>query len=177
MAESPRQELWVGAFVLVGMAAIAYLSITIGGLQSGGPGGREILATFDEIGGLKSRARVVVGGVKVGQVKAIALADDLRARVTLDVDAKLPLPSDTSASILTSGVLGDQYIALEPGADESTLANGDEIQFTQSAVVLERLIGKLVQNLGSGSKSSDGDAPAASDTEAPAAAPSGGTSE
>jgi phospholipid/cholesterol/gamma-HCH transport system substrate-binding protein len=177
MAESPRQELWVGAFVLVGMAAIAYLSITIGGLQSGGPGGREILATFDEIGGLKSRARVVVGGVKVGQVKAIALADDFRARVTLDVDAKLPLPSDTSASILTSGVLGDQYIALEPGADETTLANGDEIQFTQSAVVLERLIGKLVQNLGSGSKSSDGDAPAASDTEAPAAAPSGGTSE
>ena len=119
----------------------------------------------------------MVGGVKVGQVKAIELADDFRARVTLDVDAKLPLPSDTSASILTSGVLGDQYIALEPGADETTLANGDEIQFTQSAVVLERLIGKLIQNLGSGSKSSDGDAPAASDTEAPAAAPSGGTSE
>lgn len=177
MAESPRQELWVGAFVLVGMAAIAYLSITIGGLQSGGPGGREILATFDEIGGLKNRARVVVGGVKVGQVKEIALADDFRARVTLDVDEKLPLPSDTSASILTSGVLGDQYIALEPGAEESTLATGDEIQFTQSAVVLERLIGKLIQNLGSGSKSSDDDAPAASNAGTPVGAAAGGTAE
>lgn len=177
MADSPRQELWVGAFVLVGLAAIAYLSITIGGLQSGGPGGLEILATFDEIGGLKNRARVVVGGVKVGQVKGIALADDFRARVTLDVDAKLPLPSDTSASILTSGVLGDQYIALEPGAEETTLAAGDEIQFTQSAVVLERLIGKLIQNLGSGSKSSDGDPPAESKAGAPGETSSGGKTE
>ena len=177
MADSPRQELWVGAFVLVGLAAIAYLSIAIGGLQSGGPGGLEIQATFDEIGGLKSRARVVIGGVKVGQVKGIALADDFRARVTLDVDAKLPLPSDTSASILTSGVLGDQYVALEPGAEETTLASGDEIQFTQSAIVLERRIGKLIQNLGSGSKGSDGDAPAASNPGAPHEAASGGTSE
>lgn len=152
MRESPRQELWVGAFVFAGLAAVAYLSIAIGGLRAGGPGGRSVIATFDEIGGLKSRARVVVGGVKVGQVKSIDLAPDFRARVTLDVDESLPLPSDTSASILTSGVLGDQYIALEPGAEETTLANGDEIQFTQSAVVLERLIGKLVQNLGSGSK-------------------------
>lgn len=165
MRESPRQELWVGVFVFVGLAAIAYLSIAIGGLRTGGPGGRSIVATFDEIGGLKSRARVVVGGVKVGQVAAIELAPDFRARVTLDVDEKLPLPSDTSASILTSGVLGDQYIALEPGAEETTLAQGDEIQFTQSAVVLERLIGKLIQNLGSGS----GDGKAAEETDAGAA--------
>jgi phospholipid/cholesterol/gamma-HCH transport system substrate-binding protein len=157
MREEPRQDLWVGAFVLTGIAAIAYLSIAIGGLRAGGPGGHEIVATFDEIGGLKSRARVVVGGVKVGQVKAIVLADDFRARVTLDVDQRLKLPADTSASILTSGVLGDQYIALEPGADETNLAAGDEIQFTQSAVVLERLIGKLIQNLGSGDKSGNGD--------------------
>ena len=155
MRESPRQELWVGVFVLAGLVAIAYLSIAIGGLRAGGPGGRAIIATFDEIGGLKQRARVVVGGVKVGQVQSIELAKDFRARVTLDVDAKLALPSDTSASILTSGVLGDQYVALEPGAEETTLAAGDEIQFTQSAVVLERLIGKLIQNLGSGSRNSD----------------------
>ena len=76
-------------------------------------------------------------------------------RVTLDVDERLALPSDTSASILTSGVLGDQYIALEPGADETTLGAGDEIQFTQSAVILERLNGKLIQNLGSGDGGSD----------------------
>ena len=155
MRESPRQELWVGAFVFAGIAAVAYLSIAIGGLRAGGPGGRSVVATFDEIGGLKSRARVVVGGVQVGQVRSIDLASDFRARVTLDVDERLALPSDTSASILTSGVLGDQYIALEPGAEETTLAEGDEIQFTQSAVVLERLIGKLIQNLGSGSKSDD----------------------
>lgn len=157
MRESPRQEIWVGIFVLVGLAAVAYLSIAIGGLRAGGGGGVEIVATFDEIGGLKPRARVVVGGVKVGSVKAIELADDFRARVTLDVTGAIGLPSDTSASILTSGVLGDQYIALEPGADTTTLGAGDEIQFTQSAVVLERLIGKLIQNLGSGS-SDGGDA-------------------
>lgn len=177
MADSPRQELWVGAFVLVGLVAIAYLSFAIGGLQGGGPGGLEIQATFDEIGGLKSRARVVIGGVKVGQVKGIGLADDFRARVTLDVDAKLALPSDTSASILTSGVLGDQYIALEPGAEETKLAPGDELQFTQSAIVLERLIGKLIQNLGSGSKGTDAGAAPAAESGTPAAQPSGGTSE
>jgi phospholipid/cholesterol/gamma-HCH transport system substrate-binding protein len=157
MAESPRQELWVGAFVLAGLAAVAYLSISVGGIDAGGPGGLRLFATFDEVGGLKSRARVVVGGVKVGQVTQIALADDFRARVTLDVDQRLKLPSDSSASILTSGVLGDQYIALEPGGGEPTfLAAGDEIQYTQSAVILERLIGKLIQNLGSGSSKSDG---------------------
>lgn len=151
MRESPRQELWVGIFVFAGLAAVAYLSIAIGGLRAGGPGGLPIVATFDEIGGLKPRARVVIGGVKVGQVRGIDLAEDYRARVTLDVDESLALPSDTSASILTSGVLGDQYIALEPGGEETTLGPGDEIPFTQSAVVLERLIGKLIQNLGSGS--------------------------
>jgi len=163
MRESPRQELWVGAFVFVGLAAIAYLSIAIGGLRAGGPGGLEIVATFDEIGGLKNRARVVVGGVKVGQVKSVALAPDFRARVTLDVDRRLELPTDSSASILTSGVLGDQYIALEPGGGEEGggngprfLAAGDEIQYTQGAVILERLIGKLIQNLGNGSSKNGG---------------------
>jgi phospholipid/cholesterol/gamma-HCH transport system substrate-binding protein len=165
MRESPRQELWVGAFVLIGLAAIAYLSIAIGGLRTGGPGGIPLVATFDEIGGLKSRARVVIGGVKVGQVQSVELASDFRAKVTLDVDERLKLPSDTSASILTSGVLGDQYITLEPGAEETTLKAGDEVQFTQSAVILERLIGKLIQNIGSGSKD---ETPAAGDAGAKA---------
>jgi phospholipid/cholesterol/gamma-HCH transport system substrate-binding protein len=164
MRESPRQELWVGAFVLVGLAAIAYLSIAIGGLTTGGPGGLELNATFDEIGGLKNRARVVVGGVKVGQVKAVSLTPDFRARVTLDVDGSLELPTDSSASMLTSGVLGDQYIAIEPGGgfdSEKFLAAGDEIQYTQSAVILERLIGKLIQNIGSDSKRDGGSATSA----------------
>ena len=83
-------------------------------------------------------------------MKSIQLDEDFRARVFLELDGTLQLPTDTSASILTAGVLGDQYIALEPGAEEGTLADGDQVQYTQSAVILERLIGKLVQNLGGG---------------------------
>jgi phospholipid/cholesterol/gamma-HCH transport system substrate-binding protein len=152
MRESPRREFWVGIFVLAGLAGIAWLSLSVGGVNLRGPGGLQLTAVFDEIGGLKTRAQVVVGGVKVGQVKSIGLGDDYRARVTLEVDGKLALPADTSASILTSGVLGDQYVALEPGGDPELLENGGEIQYTQSAVILERLIGKLIQNLGGGSK-------------------------
>jgi phospholipid/cholesterol/gamma-HCH transport system substrate-binding protein len=153
MREEPRRDLWVGLFVLAGLAGIAWLSLSVGGVNYRGPGGLKLVAMFDEIGGLKKRAQVVIGGVKVGQVKTIELSDDFRARVTLDVDQRLGLPADTSASILTAGVLGDQYIALEPGGEDQKLASGDQLQFTQSAVILERLIGKLVQNLGGGSKS------------------------
>lgn len=152
MRASPQRELWVGLFVLAGLAALAWLSFTVGGVESLRSGGLELTATFDEIGGLKQRAQVVIGGVKVGQVKSIDLADDFRAKVTMDVDSRLALPADTSASILTSGVLGDQYIALEPGGDPETLHSGEPIEFTQSAVILERLIGKLIQNIGGGSK-------------------------
>jgi phospholipid/cholesterol/gamma-HCH transport system substrate-binding protein len=151
MRESPARELWVGLFVLLGLAALAWLSFSVGGVESLRAGGLQLTATFDEIGGLKKRAQVVIGGVRVGQVKEIDLADDFRARVTLDVDGELALPADTSASILTSGVLGDQYIALEPGGEPELLAPGEQIQFTQSAVILERLIGKLIQNIGGGS--------------------------
>ena len=138
----------VGLLLLAGLAAIAYLSVALGGATYRGDGGLEIVAVFDQVGGLKPRARVVIGGVKVGQVKGVSLTMDLRARVLLDVDRTLRLPSDTSASILTSGVLGDQYVELEPGAEEIFLKSGDELQFTQSALILERFVGKLVQNLG-----------------------------
>jgi phospholipid/cholesterol/gamma-HCH transport system substrate-binding protein len=146
--ERTGRDLWVGLFILAGLAAIAFLSVSLGGASYRGPGGLELIATFDQVGGLKPRAPVVVSGVKVGQVAEIQLADDLRARVRMDVDAQLELPTDTAASILTSGVLGDQYIELEPGAEEAFLGSGDEIEWTQNAMVLERLIGKLVQNLG-----------------------------
>ena len=152
MTESPTRDLLVGIFVLAGLAAVAYLSATIGGLSYRGPGGIHISATFDEIGGLKTRAPVVIGGVKVGQIKAIGLDGDLRPTVELEIDRSLALPVDTSASILTSGVLGDQYIALQPGAEEQLLRDGDSLQYTQSAVVLERLIGKMIQNLGGDEK-------------------------
>jgi phospholipid/cholesterol/gamma-HCH transport system substrate-binding protein len=152
MPQSPLRDLMVGLFVLAGLGAVAYLSATLGGLSYGGRGGRALEAVFDEVGGLSPGAPVVVGGVKIGKVKGIRLDPDLRARVVLDVDPEVPLPRDTSASILTTGVLGDQYIALEPGAEEELLKDGDEIDYTQSAVVLERLIGRVVQNLGSSSE-------------------------
>lgn len=147
MSQSLMRDSLVGIFVLIGLGAIAYLSVSLGGASYRGPGGLELIATFDQIGGLKLRSRVVVGGVKMGQVIAITLDEDLRARVMLEIDDQLRLPVDTSASILTSGVLGDQYIELEPGGEEQYLQSGDEIQFTQNAFVLERMIGKVVQNL------------------------------
>jgi phospholipid/cholesterol/gamma-HCH transport system substrate-binding protein len=146
--ETRARDLGVGLFVLLGCAAVAFLSISVGGSAYRGPGGLELTVTFDQIGGLKPRAPVVIGGVKVGQVDSIGLDPDLRARVVLDVDKGLKLSTDTSAAILTSGVLGDQYVELTPGGEETFLSPGDEIQFKQDAFVLERLIGRLVQNLG-----------------------------
>ncbi len=148
MQPSPIRDFIVGLFVLAGLAALAYLSIQVGGLSYKGPGGLELIATFDEIGGLATRAPVAISGVKVGQVSRIELAPDLRARVTLDLDSSLSLPIDTSAAIRTSGLLGDQFIALEPGAEETLLKSGEEIDRTESALSLERLIGKFVNNAG-----------------------------
>ncbi len=148
MSESPIRDFWVGIFVLMGLAAIAYLSVALGGASYRGPGGLQLIVTFDQVGGLKPRSRVVVGGVKVGQISEISLDENLRARVVLDIDERLELPTDTSAAILTSGMLGNQYIELEPGGEEATLGSGDEIEFSQSALILERLISRLVQNLG-----------------------------
>lgn len=148
MKTSPVRDTVVGLFVLAGLLAIAYLSYSLGGLAYDGPRGLRLYATFDEIAGLRPRAQVVVGGVKVGVVEAIELDADFRARVVMNVDPALALPDDSSASILTSGLLGDNYIALEPGGSERILQGGEEIPFTQSAVVLERLIGRVVQGLG-----------------------------
>jgi len=146
MSRSPVRDFLVGLFVLVGLAAIAYLSINVGGLSYTGPGGLTLYASFDQTGGLKPRAPVVISGVKVGQIAAIDLGPDYRARATLDLNAKLRLPTDTTASIQTTGLLGDRYVALQPGGEEDALKSGDEISFTESALILERLIGKLVHN-------------------------------
>jgi phospholipid/cholesterol/gamma-HCH transport system substrate-binding protein len=146
--EARARDFGVGAFLLAGIAAIAVLSISVGGSNYRGPGGLELSVTFDQIGGLKNRAPVVISGVKVGQVASIGLDSDLRARVVLDVDRTLELATDTSATILTAGLLGDQYVELTPGGEEKFLASGDEIQLKQDAFVLERMIGRLIQNLG-----------------------------
>jgi len=156
LARSPIRDLLVGVFVLSGLAALAYLSIQLGGSTYSGPGGLHLYASFDEVGGLAPRSPVVIGGVKVGQVKSIELSPtgDFRARVLIDIDKNLKLPDDTSASILTQGVLGSQYIGLEPGGSDTLLADNGEIAYTQSAVVIERLIGRVIQSLGN----SNGDA-------------------
>jgi len=148
MQPSATRDLIVGLFVVVGLAAIGYLSIQVGGLTYKGPGGLRLYAVFDEIGGLKPRAPVAIAGVTVGQVIAIDLDPSLRARVTLDVDPKLALPVDSSAGIRTSGLLGDQYIALEAGAEDALLATEEEIIYTESALSIERLIGRFVHDSG-----------------------------
>jgi phospholipid/cholesterol/gamma-HCH transport system substrate-binding protein len=158
MRRSPTRDLLVGFFVLVGLAAVAYLSFRVGGLGYGGPGGLPLWARFDQTGGLKARAPVVLAGVKVGQVESISLSEDYRARVDMDVDARLKLPVDTTASIVTAGLLGDRYISLQLGGEEEVLKPGEEIGFTESAVILERLIGKFVTGGGAGG------APAANET-------------
>jgi len=148
MASTQRRDLIVGTFVLAGLLAIAWLSVAIGGISNPLAGHVRLHVAFDEVGGLSPRSPVVVGGVKVGTVERIALDPDFRAQVTLRVASSLQLPDDTSASILTQGVLGDQYIALEPGGSDTLLADGGEIHFKQDAVILERLIGKVIQNFG-----------------------------
>ena len=148
MRPSPVRDLTVGLFVLAGLVAIGYLALYLGGLSSQGPGGVEIYATFDEIGGLKRRAPVRIAGVRIGQVVEVDLDEFLRARVTLDLDPRVELTVDTRAEIRTEGVLGNQYLALEPGAEDELLQAGEEIAFTEGALVLERLIGRFVANAG-----------------------------
>lgn len=146
MQTSPSRDLAVGLFVLLGLAAIAYLSLQLGGLSYKGKGGLELHATFGQIGGLAERAPVVISGVRVGKVTKIDLSEDMRASVTFDVDERLELPVDTSASIRTAGLLGNQFIELEPGAEDQLLAAGGEIGLTESALSIEKLVGSLVHD-------------------------------
>lgn len=157
MQGSASRDLAVGLFVLLGLAAIAYLSLQLGGLSYKGKGGLELHATFGQIGGLAERAPVVISGVRIGKVTKIDLSDDMRAKVTFDVDQRLELPVDTSASIRTAGLLGNQFIELEPGAEDQLLAPGGEIALTESALSIEKLVGSLVHDadLGGGEEASE----------------------
>ena len=146
MQSSPTRDLIVGLFVLSGFVALGYLTFQIGGLSDRVQGGFELFATFDEIGGLRERAPITISGVKVGQVKGVELDDVLRARVRMDLDPGLELPVDSSVAIRTSGLLGDQYIALEPGSEDDILQRGEEISYTESALSIERLIGKFMND-------------------------------
>jgi phospholipid/cholesterol/gamma-HCH transport system substrate-binding protein len=141
-------ETLVGVFVLLGLLAVVFLALKAANLASFSVGSTYALtAKFDNIGGLKVRAPVKSAGVTVGRVTAIALdPQSFQGLVTLEVDSRVKFPSDTSAKILTSGLLGDQYIGLEPGGADTNLAGGDQIKMTQSAVVLENLIGQFLYN-------------------------------
>jgi phospholipid/cholesterol/gamma-HCH transport system substrate-binding protein len=143
------RDFAVGVFVLIGLASIAYLSLSVGGAGFSAAQSMRLYATFDQVADLKPRAPVQISGVRVGQVVGVVLDSSYRARVELQVDASLELPYDSSAAIVTSGLLGDRYIAINLGAEEQHLADGDEIAYTESALVLERILGKFLYNFGS----------------------------
>jgi phospholipid/cholesterol/gamma-HCH transport system substrate-binding protein len=139
-------DLWVGIFVTIGIGAILFLSLRVGNLMtvSNAPGYR-LEAAFDNIGGLKVRAPVKAAGVVVGRVEKIGLdPKTYQAQVALKIDQGYQFSKDTIASILTSGLLGEVYISLDSGGDPQMLADGGRIAKTQSAVVLEKLIGQFM---------------------------------
>ncbi len=148
MQRNSTRDLVVGLFVLMGIGTLAYLSLKVGGLEFGGEKRIVLYATFNDIGGLSVRAPVRVAGVKIGQVSAIDLDDDLRAEVALLVESDLGLSIDSSAAIRTSGLLGDQFISVELGAEDDVLADGEEFVYTESAFSIDKLIGQLVHDAG-----------------------------
>jgi phospholipid/cholesterol/gamma-HCH transport system substrate-binding protein len=141
-------EIMVGGFVLLGLGALLFLALKAANLASfGDQKGYTVTAKFDNIGGLKSRAPVRSAGVTVGRVRSIGLdAKTFQGVVTMEIDNDVVFPKDSSAKILTAGLLGDQYIGIEAGGDEKNMKGGDVISQTQSAMVLENLIGQLIFN-------------------------------
>ncbi|MBY0412095.1 MAG: outer membrane lipid asymmetry maintenance protein MlaD, partial [Burkholderiaceae bacterium] len=136
-----KNDLWVGIFVMLGVAALVFLALQSANLLSlQFQSGYSITARFDNIGGLKPQAAVRSAGVVVGRIEAITFDDTTyQARVTLAMQDRYQFPKDSSLKILTSGLLGEQYIGIQAGADEKNLVAGDVITSTQSAVVLENL--------------------------------------
>ena len=139
-------DLWVGVFVTAGLVALLVLALKVGNASTvSASDGYTVFGQFENIGGLKSRAPVKSAGVVVGRVGGISFDDQkFSARVMIRIDKRYRFPKDTSASILTSGLLGEQYIGLDAGGDSANLNEGDEIKITQSAVVLEKLIGQFL---------------------------------
>ena len=163
-------DLWFGAFVTAGFVALMVLALKVGNL--GAERATEVYrveARFDNIGGLKVRGPVRSAGVLVGRVQDIHFDNErFQAKVTLALDSRYKWPKDTSASILTSGLLGETYVGLEAGGDDKQLAAGDRITITQSAVVLEKLIGQFLFSKAQETPSASTPAPAPA---TPAAAP------
>jgi phospholipid/cholesterol/gamma-HCH transport system substrate-binding protein len=139
-------DLWVGIFVTAGVAALFMLALKVGNASSVSVSdGYRVIAEFDNIGGLKVRAPVKSAGVVVGRVEGISLdTRTFRANVALRIDKHYPFPKDSSASILTAGLLGEQYVGMDGGGDEQNLKDGDRLKVTQSAIVLEKVIGQFL---------------------------------
>jgi len=144
--ERSTLDLWVGMFVVAGFVALTILALKVGNMGSfGGTETYQLSAPFTNIGGLKPRAAVKSAGVVVGRVASITFDNDkFMAKVTMNIEKQFKFPKDTSASILTAGLLGEQYVGLEAGAEDAMLAGGDTIKLTQSAVVLEKLISQFM---------------------------------
>ena len=156
-----RNDVWVGLFVIIGLVAILFLALKAANLLnlSFQPEYR-VTAKFDNVGGLKPRAAVKSAGVVVGRVESITFDDkSFQALATLSLESRYAFPKDSSVKILTSGLLGEQYIGIQAGADDKNLAPGDTIGATQSAVVLENLIGQFLFN-----KAAESGAPPAGNT-------------
>lgn len=152
--ERSTLDLWVGLFVCAGIGALLILALKVGNMSGFSVADTyQLYANFDNIGGLKPRAPVKSAGVVVGRVAEITFNNDrFTARVALRIEKNYKFPKDTTASILTSGLLGEQYIGLEGGGDDKMLAQGDTLKLTQSAVVLEKLISQFLFN-----KAAEGD--------------------
>ena len=141
-------DLWVGAFVVAGIAALVVLALKVGNLSTYNVSeSYQLQAHFTNVGGLKPTASVRSAGVLVGRVTGITLdTERYEAKVMMSIDKRYQFPRDTFANILTSGLLGEQYIGLMPGGDDAMLEDGEEFRKTQSAVVVEDLIGKFLYN-------------------------------
>lgn len=146
--ERTTLDLWVGMFVVAGIAALVVLAFKVGNLSTYNVSETyQLQGYFSNIGGLKPQASIKSAGVLVGRVSGIALdTERYEARVTMSIDKRYQFPKDTMAKILTSGLLGEQYIGLSPGGDVEMLKGGDIVKMTQSAVVLEDMIGKFLYN-------------------------------
>ena len=156
-----KNDLWVGLFVLIGGAAILFLALKSANLLTlSFDSGYKVIAKFDNIGGLKQRAAVKSAGVVVGRVENITFDDKAyQASVNLAMESRYVFPKDSSLKILTSGLLGEQYIGIEAGASEKNMVAGDVIKQTQSAVVLENLISQFLFNKASEGKAEPGAVP------------------
>jgi phospholipid/cholesterol/gamma-HCH transport system substrate-binding protein len=170
-------EMLVGSFVLLGLLALVFLAMRAANLGAAGGGDTySVTARFDNIGGLKVRAPVRTAGVTVGRVKRINLdAKTYQGVVEMEIERRFQFPKDSAAKILTSGLLGDQYVGMDPGGDDKNLVAGDTLPQTQSAVVLENLIGQFLSGRAEGGAANNGGTAApAPATPGTAAAASGG---